>query len=99
LESSGFHDTGARKKPVGKRKCKIEQAAGSTYTDFVIGRTNNTVVVSAAYALLSTFSPTHHASGPFHASPLSYPQRYDYWDDTDATLIHAFRRLQNGRRV
>jgi hypothetical protein len=53
---------------------KIEQAAGSTYVDFVIGRTGNTAMVSAAYALLLTSSTTHHASGPFH-SPL--PRTYN----------------------
>ena len=70
---------------------KIEQAAGSTYIDFIIGRTGNTVVVSAASTFL-TFSPTHHASGSFHSL-----QRHDYVDGTDATLTHTVRRLQNDR--
>jgi hypothetical protein len=52
---------------------KIEQAAGSTYIDFIIGRTGNTVMVSAAYTFFLTFSPTRHASGPFHSSPSLAP--------------------------
>ena len=50
---------------------KIEQAAGSAYIDFIIGRTGNTVIVSAAYALFLTFSPTHHVSGLFHSPSLA----------------------------